>query len=404
MELNRENFEVGSSRTGFAAWVEENPRMFYYLSLAGLVVFVFLGGFLKLSIGYSDAIDSSDSIVKSLLASCGIIPDVRYLVFYLIPLPLFWWLMYKYVKSYTLEPYSKSSLFIWASSVASGQDVEERFDDYAERKEKEILENGGKGKEQWGIILASLFFSLILSVVFAFLFVTPVVQYVNNLTAKESKEVCTVVTGKYTYKVKSSRCYRIRCTFDGEHAALGVNEETYEEVRPGDTIVLSVRYGFLGYIIDDYNIFTRAARDRELKKRMEAEVAAKLAAEAAPKPKTEKELVMDKGTAQLAQYIKENLFDVVETTNGTVTVIFSVDKNGRISNVEMQKKLHRRVDKAFLEAVENMKEWPAVKNLKLKSSATVNLHVSYRQGKPSSMECTIIPHTGVVTYNSVAKY
>lgn len=254
------------------------------------------------------------------------------------------------------------------------------------------------------ITLRSLCLSLFCSVIFSSLFVIPIVQCVNKLTAKESKEVCTVVTGKYTYKVKSSQYYKIRSTFDGERVALGVNEDTYDEVESGDMVVLSVRYGFLDYIIDYYEIFTKADRDRELKKRIEMKIAAKLAAEAAPKPKTEKDLMMDKGTAQLAQYIKKHLFDVVETTNGTVTVIFRVDKEGRISNAEMQKKLHRRVDKALLEVIKDLKEWPAVKNLELKKSATVNLHVLYKQGKPSVMECTIILHTGVVTYRSYVKY
>lgn len=361
----------------------------------------------KIVFGYKETTDYDDSPIKSFLSLFLITPEVSYLLFYLLPFPLFWWLMYKYVRNYTFEPYSCSSLFKWALSVStrSKNEVEDRFDDYAERRAREIWGEGGKVPKQWKVILKSFCYSLIFAAYIPSLYLVPAGQFIDGMMVKESKVLRTVVTGKYTYKLRrSSRVYEVKCSIDMERVVLRVDEDTYEDVRVGDTIMLSVRYGSLDYNIDDYKIFTKADRDHELNKKIEAEVAAKLAAEAAPKPKTEKDLMMDKGTAQLAQYIKKNLFDVVETTNGTVTVIFRVDKEGRISNVEMQKKLHRRVDKALLEAIKDLKEWPAVKILELKKSAMVNLHVLYKQGKPSVMECTIIPSTGVVTYRSNVKY
>lgn len=272
MELNRENLEVGSSRTGFAAWVEENPWKFSGLFL---VCFVF-GLLFKIVFGYKETTDYDDSFIKSFLSLFFIPPEVNYLLFYLLPFPLFWWLMYKYVRNYTFEPYSNSSLFKWAFSVSARNKnkVEDRFDDYAERRAREIWEEGGKVPKQWKIILKSFCYSLVFAVYIPSLYLVPAGQFIDSMMVKESKVVRTVVTGKYTYKhQRSSRVYEVKCSIDVERVVLRVDEDTYEDVRVGDTIMLSVRYGSLDYDIDDYKIFTKAVRERELNKTKAIEAA-----------------------------------------------------------------------------------------------------------------------------------
>lgn len=420
MELNRGRFGRSVRRSGFMAWVEENPRTAMYGVFIVLILFL-PGVVLSLSFVYEDTADYSDSAVRLFLAKYSITTDERFLKFYLLSLLLVCPLVYKFVSDIKYKPYNNSSLLVWAAK----EKVEDNFDDYAMRVDRELFETPRNGSGVLMVAVRSLIGSLWISVPLFSYFIMPVIRYVNDVTAGDSEMVRTVITGKYAYNVKSSSYYKVKLTLGDERMALRVDGTEYEDARPGDSIVLSVRYGAAGfYNIDCYILHTGQAGKPEMKRsgemvkavRTEPEVTATAKRESraiipvvvktnkATEVDGEEKTRMDKETVKLSQYIRKHLFDVIETTNGYVTVIFNIDNKGKISNLEMQKKLHRRVDKALFDAVDNMKEWPAVKILKLDNGATVNLHVSYVRGKPVLMECSIFPHSKALAYRTTVRY
>lgn len=424
MELNRGRFGKSIRRSGFMAWVEENPRTAMYGLFIVLILFL-TGVVLSFSFGYEDTADCSDSAIRLFLAKYSITTDEHFLKFYLLSLLLVCPLVYKFVSDIKYKPYSNSSLLVWAAKVAAKEKVEDNFDDYAMRVDREMFETPRKGSGVLMVAVRSLIGSLWISVPLFSYFIMPVIRYVNDVTAGDSEMVRTVITGKYAYNVKSSSYYKVKLTLGDERMALRVDGTEYEDARPGDSIVLSVRYGAAGfYNIDCYILHTGQAGKPEMKRsgemvkavRTEPEVTATAKRESraiipvvvktnkATEVNGEEKTRMDKETVKLSQYIRKHLFDVIETTNGYVTVTFNIDNKGKISNLEMQKKLHRRVDKALFDAVDNMKEWPAVKILKLDNGATVNLHVSYVRGKPVLMECSIFPHSKALAYRMTVRY
>lgn len=222
MELDRENLGEGRPRTGFFAWKEKNPKTFETCSV---LVFLF-GGIYLINFEEKHCIMSNGN---------GFISDV-FIMFFLLSFLLFWWLIYK----------------------------------YAWRRQMKIRREGGKVLKQWKVIKVSFFLSLAFNVFFFGAYLVPVADLFDNMMANESKVVRTVITDKDTQKTGrygTGTAYYVKFSIDVGRAELKVNKKTYDGVRVGDTIVLSVRYGYLGCYVDDYKIFNKVVREREFKKK-----------------------------------------------------------------------------------------------------------------------------------------
>ena len=181
------------------------------------------------------------------------------------------------------------------------------------------------------------------------------------MTAKEGSLVHVCVVEKFETNGRSGHHRYLRFNYDGLRMRIGTDEDTYNKCHQGDTIAVMMRKGIFGfYLLDGYD----KVKEKEPQKVL-----------------TEDE----KNDRMIAKNIKAHLFDVIETTNGRVRVLFYVDDKGQISEVELDKKLHRRVDKALREAIENMGTWNNPVGLKKMGTGRFSLEIVYEQGKPTWM-------------------
>lgn len=363
MELNRENFEVGSSRTGFAAWVEENPRK---LNVCVAMAIGSMG--IGLLVAMLFFIPMYDNIVPrdgfwEVLAYIGILNEYS-LAFWILIFCLLFGFSVNVINSFFKNPSGKASFYWWAQCSGAKDEryrVEDNFEDYSARRLKEM-----DSKKQTVNKAVSLFVALDLSVIFA-LFISCICTFVmlviNDVTAKEvvtepvKVDELEEIIGRGGYKTGR---YNMKFSYADRRMFIKVGENP-DNIQQGDTVCVTMRKGIFGfYLLDGYD----KVKEKEPQKVL-----------------TEDE----KNDRMIAKNIKAHLFDVIETTNGRVRVLFYVDDKGQISEVELDKKLHRRVDKALREAIENMGTWNNPVGLKKMGTGRVSLEIVYEQGKPTWM-------------------
>lgn len=341
-------------------WLQDHPL----LVGAFVVLFMYSGVILFLLIlffGFMSVKDVTDDyIMNSMLGM--FFPNMYFIIFLFVCWVILIWVSFHAAWSNIHNPYGLVSFVSWCIDSHRAI-VEDSFEDYAKRRQREIIDNDNSMRGCFMyptyVLLASVFsFNLLEFIIFVF-------YLINGITAGEYQTNIVVVEEKRYYERKDSIGKDIIITYEGHRLSIKLPTELIKEVHKGDSVAITMRRGGLGeYIFDD------CKKVNEIKS------------------SDNKELELSDNS--IVVYLKKCLPEVLNTTKGRVGFTFLVSKDGTVSKVEKTKGLHRRVDKALMDALSDMNVWNNSYVVMDEDVVRYNLDVYYHEGKPVTLVYSIL--------------